>query len=118
MRWRRAASDKIIHSSAARKAAFDQLNDLYAKGSGYTGIMVTRPQTLGYSLADSPVWLAAWFHDKFADWTYTGGHPEYVATLVASEGRHQQSSCPRPCGRESEKYSTLFELLDGDLSRL
>jgi hypothetical protein len=27
--------------------------------------MVTRPQTLGYSLADSPVGLAAWFYDTF-----------------------------------------------------
>ncbi|MGB6091909.1 MAG: hypothetical protein WA721_08420 [Candidatus Binataceae bacterium] len=41
----RSAADKIIHPSATRKAAFDQLNDLYAKGSGYAGIMVTRPQT-------------------------------------------------------------------------
>lgn len=41
-------------------------------------MMVARPQTLGYSLTDSPVGLAAWFYDKFADWTYTGGHPERV----------------------------------------
>jgi pimeloyl-ACP methyl ester carboxylesterase len=39
-------------------------------------MMVTRPQTLGYSLADSPVGLAAFFYDKFADWTYSGGDPE------------------------------------------
>ena len=31
---------------------------------------------LGYSLADSPAGLAAWFYDKFADWTHTGGMPE------------------------------------------
>jgi pimeloyl-ACP methyl ester carboxylesterase len=43
-------------------------------------MMVTRPQTLGYSLSDSPVGLAAWFYDKFADWTYTGGHPEMELT--------------------------------------
>jgi len=43
-------------------------------------MMVTRPQTLGYSLTDSPVGLAAWFYDKFADWTYTGGHPEMELT--------------------------------------
>ena len=58
------------------KAAYEQMNALYTKGSGYALMMVTRPQTLGYSLADSPVGLAAWFYDKFADWTYTGGHPE------------------------------------------
>jgi pimeloyl-ACP methyl ester carboxylesterase len=43
-------------------------------------MMVTRPQTLGYSLADSPVGLAAWFYDKFADWTYSGGEPERSLT--------------------------------------
>jgi len=43
-------------------------------------MMVTRPQTLGYSLADSPVGLAAWFYDKFADWTYSGGDPERSLT--------------------------------------
>jgi pimeloyl-ACP methyl ester carboxylesterase len=56
------------------------MDNLYKKGSGYAGIMVTRPQTLGYSLADSPVGLAAWFYDKFADWTHTGGQPEKELT--------------------------------------
>lgn len=31
-------------------------------------------------VADSPVGLAAWFYDKFADRTYTGGHPERELT--------------------------------------
>ncbi|GCE21297.1 epoxide hydrolase family protein [Dictyobacter kobayashii] len=66
--------------SAKEKAAFEQLNALYTRGSGYADIMVTRPQTLGYSLADSPVGLAAWFYDKFADWTYSGGEPERSLT--------------------------------------
>jgi hypothetical protein len=35
---------------------------------------------LGYSLADSPAGLAAWFYDKFADWTYSGGDPERSLT--------------------------------------
>jgi pimeloyl-ACP methyl ester carboxylesterase len=42
--------------------------------------MVTRPQTIGYSLSDSPVGLAAFFYDKFADWTYSGGDPEKSLT--------------------------------------
>jgi pimeloyl-ACP methyl ester carboxylesterase len=62
------------------KAAYEQMQALYTKGSGYALMMVTRPQTLGYSLADSPAGLAAWFYDKFADWTYTGGQPEKVLT--------------------------------------
>ena len=55
--------------TAAEKDACDQMNALYQTGSGYAAMMVTRPQTLGYGLADSPVGLAAWFSDKFADWT-------------------------------------------------
>jgi pimeloyl-ACP methyl ester carboxylesterase len=66
--------------SSEEKVAFDGMDALYKKGSGYALMMVTRPQTLGYSLADSPVGLAAWFYDKFADWTYSGGDPERVLT--------------------------------------
>src|SRR5258708_15611012 len=58
------------------KTAFDQLAKLYGKGSGYSAMMVTRPHTLRYGLADAPAGLAAWVYDKFADWTYTGGAPE------------------------------------------
>jgi len=64
----------------AGKAAYQQLAALYQLGSGYAGMMVTRPQTLGYSLADSPAGLAAWFCDKFADWTDSGGDPERSLT--------------------------------------
>jgi pimeloyl-ACP methyl ester carboxylesterase len=66
--------------SDKEKAAFNSLNDLYTKGGGYAGIMVTRPQTLGYGLSDSPVGLAAFFYDKFNDWTYSGGDAEKVLT--------------------------------------
>jgi pimeloyl-ACP methyl ester carboxylesterase len=66
--------------AADELAAFNKLNALYTRGSGYAGMMVTRPQTVGYSLADSPVGLAAWMYDKFADWTYSGGVPERSLT--------------------------------------
>ena len=66
--------------SDAEKRAYASLNAFYTKGSGYYSIMGTRPQTLGYGLADSPVALAAWFYDKFAAWTYSGGQPERALT--------------------------------------
>jgi pimeloyl-ACP methyl ester carboxylesterase len=62
------------------KAAFNSLNKLYTKGGGYAGMMVTRPQTLGYGLTDSPVALASFFLDKFNDWTYSGGNAEKSLT--------------------------------------
>jgi pimeloyl-ACP methyl ester carboxylesterase len=66
--------------SAAEKAAFDQLDAFYKRGGGYGAIMSTRPQTLGYGLADSPAGQAAWMYEKFAAWTESGGEPERVLT--------------------------------------
>jgi pimeloyl-ACP methyl ester carboxylesterase len=62
------------------RLAYEQMDNLYKKGGAYGAMMVTRPQTIGYSLSDSPVGLAAWFYDKFADWTYSGGEPERALT--------------------------------------
>jgi pimeloyl-ACP methyl ester carboxylesterase len=62
------------------RAAFDALDTFYKDSSGYAAMMVTRPQTIGYSLVDSPVGLAAWIYEKLAQWTYSGGEPERVLT--------------------------------------
>jgi hypothetical protein len=39
------------------------------KGRGYFEEQSTQPQTLGYSLADSPVGLLAWIYEKLHHWT-------------------------------------------------
>lgn len=39
------------------------------QGSGYVEIQMTRPQTLGYGLTDSPVGLLAWIYEKLVDWS-------------------------------------------------
>lgn len=44
--------------------------------SAYMAAQMTRPQTIGYGLVDSPVALAAWILEKFWSWTDCGGHPE------------------------------------------
>lgn len=41
--------------------------------SGYSQMMSTRPQTVGYALQDSPVGLAAWIYAMFQD---VGGSPD------------------------------------------
>src|SRR3546814_11844141 len=38
------------------------------------------PQTIGYALADSLVAMAAYYYDKFAEWTDSNGEPEKVLT--------------------------------------
>lgn len=66
--------------SEKENAAFESLKYLYTRGAGYAGMMVTRPQTLGYGLADSPVALASFFLDKMNEWTYSGGNAEKSLT--------------------------------------
>ena len=66
--------------SEAEKVAFAGLEYFYRKGFGYAEMMNTRPQTLGYSLADSPVGMLAFFYDKFTEWTHSGRQPEKVLT--------------------------------------
>ncbi|TGD86902.1 epoxide hydrolase [Mycolicibacterium sp. CH28] len=48
--------------------------------SGYSKQQSTRPQTLGYGLADSPVGQLAWIIEKFWAWTDCDGHPENALT--------------------------------------
>ena len=44
--------------------------------SGYSTQQGTRPQTLGYGLADSPSGQLAWILEKFWAWTDNDGSPE------------------------------------------
>ncbi|MFI9380220.1 epoxide hydrolase family protein [Kutzneria sp. NPDC052558] len=50
-------------------AALAQITAFTTDGAGYLREMTTRPQTVGYGLADSPSGLAAWIYEKFAAWT-------------------------------------------------
>ncbi len=59
---------------AARKSY-----DVHA--SGYKKEQATRPQTLGYGLADSPSGQAAWIYEKFQEWTDNPGDPEAALTV-------------------------------------
>ncbi|MFS3137153.1 epoxide hydrolase family protein [Gluconacetobacter sacchari] len=76
-----AAGDPAPTSlSAVERGAFDQLEAFYRDNSAYAAMMNTRPQTIGYSLVDSPVGMSAWMYEKIAQWTYSGGQPERVLT--------------------------------------
>ena len=62
------------------RAALASLEHAAEWESGYSKEHATRPQTIGYALADSPVALCAWIVEKFWAWTDCGGHPENVLT--------------------------------------
>ena len=49
--------------------------------SGYSKQQSTRPQTLGYGLADSPMGQAAWILEKFYQWMDCTGLPENVVSM-------------------------------------
>ncbi len=46
--------------------------------AGYSKQQSTRPQTVGYGLADSPVGQLAWIVEKLQAWSDCDGHPENV----------------------------------------
>jgi len=46
--------------------------------SGYARLQGTRPQTIGYALADSPVGQASWMYSLFQDVSDSGGNAESV----------------------------------------
>jgi pimeloyl-ACP methyl ester carboxylesterase len=56
--------------SEQERAAHDAVNTFTTDGSAYFLEMATRPQTIGYSLLDSPVGLAAWMLDHDTDGYY------------------------------------------------
>jgi len=45
---------------------------------GYSLQQSTRPQTIGYGLADSPIAQAAWIYEKLRDWSHHDGNVETV----------------------------------------
>lgn len=49
--------------------------------SGYSKQQSTRPQTLGYGLADSPVGQAAWIYEKFWSWMDCNNDPTNALSL-------------------------------------
>ena len=51
------------------RARAERFNRYQADGIGYLHMQSTRPQTLAYSLNDSPVGQLAWIVEKFAEWT-------------------------------------------------
>lgn len=63
---------------APERDAYNQLSVFFGRNAAYGAMMVTRPQTIGYALADSPSGMAAWMYEKIAEWTDSDGHPERV----------------------------------------
>jgi hypothetical protein len=70
--------------SESEKKGFERSNWFATEGRGYNLEQSTKPQTIGYALADSPVALLAWIYEKLHDWT--DGYPwtdEEILTWIS-----------------------------------
>lgn len=84
-----ATMDDLTDAEQAYLARFGWYR---TKDNGYATEQATRPQTIGYALADSPVGQMCWIVEKFHSWTdcghepggqSIGGHPERAVSRDA-----------------------------------
>ncbi|MFJ4858500.1 epoxide hydrolase family protein [Streptomyces sp. NPDC088730] len=61
--------------TATERKWAEETADFWRHRAAYAKQQATRPQTIGYSLVDSPVGLLAWILDKFAEWSDTEDSP-------------------------------------------
>ncbi|MBQ0797193.1 epoxide hydrolase [Zhongshania sp.] len=69
-------ADDMASLTERDKNALADVKHYFDNDSGYAMIQKSRPQSLGYGLADSPVAQAAWIYEKFHGWTDNKGRPE------------------------------------------
>ncbi|KAJ7207580.1 Alpha/Beta hydrolase protein [Mycena pura] len=59
----------LLWLSPAEAAALARARETQRTGLAYLRLQATKPQTLGYALADSPAGLLAWIYEKLVAWT-------------------------------------------------
>ncbi len=77
----RPTAEAMQNPSPREMQALAALQHYQQWDSGYSKQQSTRPQTLGYALADSAVGQAAWIYEKMWSWTDNRGAPEDSLTL-------------------------------------
>lgn len=73
--------EEIKDATAQEQAMLDSAGWFWENLSGYAKQQATRPQTIGYSLAESPIGLAAWIYAMYQDTCGTPGDAEASFTL-------------------------------------
>jgi hypothetical protein len=64
-----AAKHAATPYTPREEAALATSKSFRESGYGYNLLQSTKPQTVGFALADSPVTLLAWIYEKLRDWT-------------------------------------------------
>ncbi|MFC0266708.1 epoxide hydrolase family protein [Kushneria aurantia] len=73
--------DEIADATGEEQAMLADMKRYDAEQSGYMKLQNTRPQSVGFALADSPAGLAAWIYALFQDVTDSRGEPERTIAL-------------------------------------
>jgi pimeloyl-ACP methyl ester carboxylesterase len=76
-------ADRLDDSDPVDKLILDRMAAFRAEGSGYLAIQNSRPQTIGYGLADSPVLQLAWIAEKVREWTDLPVDRDQLLTTVS-----------------------------------
>ncbi|OAG38760.1 hypothetical protein AYO21_06955 [Fonsecaea monophora] len=64
------------------------------EGFGYNLLQSTKPQTIGYALADSPVALLAWIYEKLHDWADARRRNLHLAEHILLQHRRPRRLVP------------------------
>jgi pimeloyl-ACP methyl ester carboxylesterase len=76
-------ADRLDHNNPVDKLILDRMDAFKREGSGYLAIQNSRPQTIGYGLADSPLLQLAWIAEKVHEWTDLPVDRDQVLTTVS-----------------------------------
>ncbi len=76
-------ADRLDANDPVDKLILDRMEAFRNEGSGYLVMQNTRPQTIGYGLADSPLLQLAWIAEKVHEWTDLPVDRDQVLTTVS-----------------------------------
>jgi epoxide hydrolase len=76
-------ADRLDSGDPIDKLILDRMDAFRREGSGYLAIQNSRPQTIGYGLADSPLLQLAWIAEKVHEWTDLPVDRDQVLTTVS-----------------------------------
>ena len=76
-------ADRLDAGNPVDKLILDRMMAFRNEGSGYLAIQNSRPQTIGYGLADSPLLQLAWIAEKVHEWTDLPVDRDQLLTTVS-----------------------------------
>ncbi len=76
-------ADRLDENDPVDKLILTRMAEFSAEGSGYLAIQNSRPQTIGYGLADSPLLQLAWIAEKVHEWTDLPVDRDQLLTTVS-----------------------------------